>query len=174
MLLSVRNLRTYFAEDDRVVKAVDGVSFDLARGETLGIVGESGSGKSVTNLSIMRLIPSPPGRIVGGEVLFGGVDLLKVSDAEMRAIRGKRIGMIFQDPMTSRIVHAHFAQLMEGPSCISACKGTSSRARDPDARDGRHSRRAAARDGYPHESPRDASAGDDRDGPVVRLSSHRR
>ena len=101
MLLSVRNLRTYFAEDDRVVKAVDGVSFDLARGETLGIVGESGSGKSVTNLSIMRLIPSPPGRIVGGEVLFGGADLLKLPDAEMRAIRGKRIGMIFQDPMTS-------------------------------------------------------------------------
>jgi oligopeptide transport system ATP-binding protein len=101
MLLSVRNLRTYFSEDDRIVKAVDGVSFDLARGETLGIVGESGSGKSVTNLSIMRLIPSPPGRIVGGEVLFAGADLLKLPDADMRAVRGRRIGMIFQDPMTS-------------------------------------------------------------------------
>jgi oligopeptide transport system ATP-binding protein len=100
-LLSVRNLRTYFDEDGRVVKAVDGVSFDLARGETLGIVGESGSGKSVTNLSIMRLIPTPPGRIAGGEVLLDGKDLLKLPDSEIRAIRGKRIGMIFQDPMTS-------------------------------------------------------------------------
>ena len=97
----MRELRTYFAEDGRVVKAVDGVSFDVKRGETLGIVGESGSGKSVTNLSIMRLIPTPPGRIVGGEVIFDGRDLLTLADAEMRAIRGKRIGMIFQDPMTS-------------------------------------------------------------------------
>jgi oligopeptide transport system ATP-binding protein len=101
MLLSVRNLRTYFDEEGRVVKAVDGVSFDLERGETLGIVGESGSGKSVTNLSIMRLVPTPPGRIAGGEVLFDGRDLLKLPDAAMRAVRGKRIGMIFQDPMTS-------------------------------------------------------------------------
>ena len=114
MLLSVRNLRTYFAEDEKTVRAVDGVSFDLHRGETLGIVGESGSGKSVTNLPIMRLIPSPPGRIVGGEVIFDGRNLLSLSETEMRAIRGKRIGMIFQDPMTSlnpfmRISH----QLME-------------------------------------------------------------
>ena len=101
MLLSVRNLRTYFNEDGRVVKAVDGVSFDLQRGETLGIVGESGSGKSVTNLSIMRLIPTPPGRIVGGEVMFDGQNLLALPDDKMRAVRGKRIGMIFQDPMTS-------------------------------------------------------------------------
>jgi oligopeptide transport system ATP-binding protein len=113
-LLSVNNLRTYFDEDGRVVKAVDGVSFALRRGETLGIVGESGSGKSVTNLSIMRLIPSPPGRIAGGEVIFADRDLLKLPDEEMRRIRGKRIAMIFQDPMTSlnpfmRISH----QLME-------------------------------------------------------------
>jgi oligopeptide transport system ATP-binding protein len=101
MLLSVKNLRTYFDEERRVVKAVDGVSFDLDRGETLGIVGESGSGKSVTNLSILRLIPSPPGRIVDGEVIFAGKDLLKLPDDDMRAVRGKRIGMIFQDPMTS-------------------------------------------------------------------------
>jgi oligopeptide transport system ATP-binding protein len=100
-LLSVRNLRTYFDTDGGVVKAVDDVSFDLAPGTTLGIVGESGSGKSVTNLSIMRLIPSPPGRIVSGEVLFGGDDLLKLSSEAMRKIRGKRIGMIFQDPMSS-------------------------------------------------------------------------
>jgi oligopeptide transport system ATP-binding protein len=101
VLLSVRDLRTYFDEDGRTVKAVDGVSFDVARGETLGIVGESGSGKSVTNLSILRLVPSPPGRIVSGEIVFDGVDLLTRSEAEMRAVRGRRIAMIFQDPMTS-------------------------------------------------------------------------
>src|SRR6266404_5198585 len=98
-LLSVNDLRTYFAEDEKTVRAVDGVSFDCHRGETLGIVGESGSGKSVTNLSIMRLIPTPPGRIVGGEVIFDGRNLLSLPDAQMRAIRGKRIAMIFQDPM---------------------------------------------------------------------------
>ena len=100
-LLSVKNLRTYFAEDDKTVHAVDGVSFDLHRGETLGIVGESGSGKSVTNLSVMRLIPSPPGRIAGGEVVFDGRDLLGLPDEEMRKLRGRRIAMVFQDPMTS-------------------------------------------------------------------------
>ncbi|MGE3957627.1 MAG: ABC transporter ATP-binding protein [Vicinamibacterales bacterium] len=100
-LLSIRNLRTWFDEDDLTAKAVDGVSFDLERGETLGIVGESGSGKSVTNLSIMRLIPQPPGRIVSGEVIFDGQDLLALGSDEMRRIRGKRIAMIFQDPMTS-------------------------------------------------------------------------
>jgi len=100
-LLSVRDLRTHFFSEDGVVKAVNGVSFDLHRGETLGIVGESGSGKSVTNMSIMRLIPSPPGRIVGGEIVFDGVDVLGLSDEAMRHVRGKRIAMIFQDPMTS-------------------------------------------------------------------------
>src|ERR1051325_6489618 len=100
-LLSVRNLRTYFDTDDGVVKAVDGVSFDLNRGRTLGIVGESGSGKSVTNLSILRLIPSPPGRIVEGQILFDGKDIVTMSDTEIRKLRGKRIAMIFQDPMSS-------------------------------------------------------------------------
>jgi oligopeptide transport system ATP-binding protein len=100
-LLSIRGLRTYFSEDEKTVRAVDGVSFDVQRGETLGIVGESGSGKSVTNLSIMRLIPIPPGRIVDGEVLFDGRDLLKLPERDLRRIRGKRIAMIFQDPMTS-------------------------------------------------------------------------
>ena len=100
-ILSVRDLQTHFKTDAGVVKAVDGVSFDLHKGETLGIVGESGSGKSVTNLSLMRLIPSPPGRIVGGEVMFHDQDLLKASDAAMRGIRGNKISMIFQDPMTS-------------------------------------------------------------------------
>jgi len=100
-LLEVKDLRTYFDTEDGVVKAVDGISFQLKRGETLGIVGESGSGKSVTNLSIIRLIPSPPGRIVSGELLFDGIDLLRLKEADVRRIRGRRIAMIFQDPMTS-------------------------------------------------------------------------
>src|SRR5688500_16106060 len=100
-LLSVRDLRTYFETEDGTVKAVDGISFDLKRGETLGIVGESGSGKSVTNLSVLRLIPEPPGKIVSGEVLFDGQDILDLTPTEVRRIRGKRIAMIFQDPMTS-------------------------------------------------------------------------
>jgi len=100
-LLSVRNLKTYFYTDEGVVKAVDGLSYDLHRGETLGIVGESGSGKSVHALSIMRLIPQPPGKIVAGEILFEGRNLLSLSEEEMRRIRGNRIAMIFQEPMTS-------------------------------------------------------------------------
>jgi oligopeptide transport system ATP-binding protein len=100
-LLSVRNLKTQFRTQDGVVKAVDDVSFDLGKGETLGVVGESGCGKSVTALSIMRLIADPPGRIVSGEIVFDGVDLLKLKDEEMRRVRGRRIAMIFQDPMTS-------------------------------------------------------------------------
>src|SRR6478672_7204527 len=100
-ILTVNNLKTYFQTEDGVVKAVDGITFELEKGETLGIVGESGSGKSVTNLSIMRLIQDPPGRIVGGRIVFDGVDLMEVSDEQMRKIRGKRIAMIFQDPMTS-------------------------------------------------------------------------
>ena len=100
-LLEVKNLRTYFYTEEGVVRAVDGVSWDLEEGETLGLVGESGCGKSVTALSILRLIPRPPGRIVEGEIIFEGEDLLKVSDAEMRSIRGNRIAMVFQEPMTS-------------------------------------------------------------------------
>jgi oligopeptide transport system ATP-binding protein len=100
-LLEVRNLKTYFETEDGTVKAVDNVSFQLKRGETLGIVGESGSGKSVTNLSIIRLIPDPPGKIVSGEVIFNGTDLLLLSNENIRKTRGRRIAMIFQDPMTS-------------------------------------------------------------------------
>jgi len=100
-LLEVKNLKTQFSTPDGVVKAVDDVSFQVRPGETLGIVGESGCGKSITALSIMRLIPSPPGKIVGGAVIFRGRDLLRMSDAEVRSIRGRRIAMIFQDPMTS-------------------------------------------------------------------------
>jgi oligopeptide transport system ATP-binding protein len=100
-VLQVRDLATTFKTEDGLVRAVNGLSFSVEAGTTLGIVGESGSGKSVTSLSIMRLIPQPPGKIERGEVLFNGEDLLKLSEAEMRKIRGKDIAMIFQDPMTS-------------------------------------------------------------------------
>jgi len=100
-ILSVTDLKTYFATEDGVVKAVDGITFELTKGETLGIVGESGSGKSVTNLSVMRLIPEPPGRIAGGRIVFDGIDVLGLSIEKVRDLRGRRIAMIFQDPMTS-------------------------------------------------------------------------
>ena len=100
-LLEIKNLKTEFRTDEGVVKAVDGVSYDVAEGETLGLVGESGCGKSVSALSILRLIPTPPGRIVSGEIIFEGQDLLKMNDDEIRHIRGNRIGMVFQEPMTS-------------------------------------------------------------------------
>ncbi len=100
-LLEVRDLKTHFFTQEGVVKAVDGVSYDLAEGETLGLVGESGCGKSVSALSIMRLIPDPPGKTVGGEVIFDGQDLLKLPDSQMRRVRGKQIAMVFQEPMTS-------------------------------------------------------------------------
>ena len=97
----MKDLKTYFKTDAGIVKAVDGVSFDLHEEETLGIVGESGSGKSVTNLSIMRLIPSPPGKIAGGQVIFDGQDILQLPEKELLNIRGNKVSMIFQDPMTS-------------------------------------------------------------------------
>ncbi len=100
-LLEVHNLETHFKTDDGLVRAVNNVSFAVDKGETLGIVGESGSGKSVTSLSVMRLIPTPPGKIVGGKIMFDGEDLLSYDEDEMRKIRGKNIAMIFQDPMTS-------------------------------------------------------------------------
>jgi peptide/nickel transport system ATP-binding protein len=100
-LLSIRGLRTYFYTESGVAKAVDGVDLDVLRGEVLGLVGESGSGKSVTALSVLRLIPDPPGKIEAGEVLFNGQDLLKLPWEAVRAIRGKDISMVFQEPMTS-------------------------------------------------------------------------
>lgn len=107
MLLQVENLRTHFFTDAGVVKAVDGVSFSLGRGETLGVVGESGSGKTMMALSLLRLVPDPPGKIVAGRILYqltqtgGPVDLLMLSSRQMRDVRGKRLAMIFQEPMTS-------------------------------------------------------------------------
>jgi peptide/nickel transport system ATP-binding protein len=101
MALEVEGLQTYFYTRQGIVKAVDGVSFNLRRGETLGIVGESGCGKSITALSVMRLVPDPPGRIVGGKVTLDGRELLGLDEEEMRDIRGNDISMIFQEPMTS-------------------------------------------------------------------------
>ncbi|MFP4501712.1 MAG: ABC transporter ATP-binding protein [Candidatus Hydrogenedentota bacterium] len=100
-ILSVKNLRTWFHTDAGIAKAVDDVSFDIPAGKTLALVGESGCGKSVTALSILELIPTPPGRIEGGKILFGGRDLCRASEREMRRIRGNDISMIFQEPMTS-------------------------------------------------------------------------
>src|SRR5947199_2615633 len=100
-LLAVQNLETHFATDDGIVRAVDGVSFAIDTGQTLGMVGESGCGKSVAALSILRLIPTPPGRIVGGEIRYQGENLLELPQAEMRRVRGNEIAMIFQEPMTS-------------------------------------------------------------------------
>ncbi|MCC7371741.1 MAG: ABC transporter ATP-binding protein [Chloroflexi bacterium] len=100
-LLEVKNLKTWFYTPDGIVKAVNGVSFTLNEGEALGLVGESGCGKSVSAMTLMRLIPTPPGRIVEGEVIFDGKDLLKLNDEGIRRVRGNEIAMIFQDPMTS-------------------------------------------------------------------------
>jgi oligopeptide/dipeptide ABC transporter ATP-binding protein len=100
-LLELRDLQTHFNTEDGIVRAVDGVSFELYAGQTLAIVGESGSGKSVTSLSILRLLPKPHGRIVGGAIRFRGRDLLALSEDEMRRLRGREIAMIFQEPMTS-------------------------------------------------------------------------
>ena len=113
-LLEIRDLQTHFFTDDGVVRAVDGVSYSLGAGETLAVVGESGSGKSVTSLSILRLVATPPGRIVGGSIRFRGRDLLTLPLDAMRAIRGKEISMIFQEPMTSlNPVYTCGEQIME-------------------------------------------------------------
>jgi len=101
LLLQVKNLRTHFYTEEGLVKAVDGVTYDVQEGETLALVGESGCGKSVSALSLLKLIPIPPGRIVAGEVLFEGEDLMKLNEDELRKIRGNRISMVFQEPMTS-------------------------------------------------------------------------
>ena len=100
-LLSVRGLRTHFRTEEGMFRAVDGISFEIGRGQTLGVVGESGCGKSVTALTLMGLVPQPPGEIAGGEILFDGRDLLKLDPEAMRKLRGDRIAMIFQEPMTS-------------------------------------------------------------------------
>ena len=141
-LMQVRDLKTYFHTEAGIAKAVDGVSFEIFPGEVVGLVGESGSGKSVTALSILRLIPNPPGDIVGGSIVFKGRDLLKLSWDEIRDVRGKEISMIFQEPMTSlNPVFTIGMQVMEailGHEHVS--KQEAFRARCADAGTGRHSR----------------------------------
>src|SRR5512145_935500 len=100
-LLDIKGLKTHFFTEEGVVRAVDGIDLHIDKGETLGVVGESGCGKSVTALSVMRLIPMPPGKIEGGRILFDGEDLVRVPESRMRQVRGGKIGMIFQEPMTS-------------------------------------------------------------------------
>src|SRR4030066_1176462 len=99
-LLKVKDLRTHFDTNEGVIHAVNGISFDLKEGETLGVVGESGCGKSVSMLSLLGLIPQPPGKVISGKAIFKGQDLLKAPDEELRKVRGGQIGMVFQDPMT--------------------------------------------------------------------------
>jgi oligopeptide/dipeptide ABC transporter ATP-binding protein len=117
-LLEVTDLRTYFHTRSGIYRAVDGVSFHIERGETLGIVGESGSGKSVTCYSLMGLVPQPPGRIESGSARFDGTDLLHCAPAEARAIRGRRLAMIFQDPMTSLNPYARIGEQLIEPLLI--------------------------------------------------------
>ena len=129
-LLDVKNLRTHFHTRAGIVRAVDGVSFSVEPGEMLGIVGESGSGKSVANLSLLGLIPTPPGKIESGSARFGDTDLLSCSNAERRSIRGKRISMIFQDPMTAlNPYHRIGAQIMEPLLIHERCGKREARAR---------------------------------------------
>jgi oligopeptide transport system ATP-binding protein len=117
-LLDVTDLRTFFHTRNGIYRAVDGVNFRLERGETLGIVGESGSGKSVTCYSLMGLIPQPPGRIESGRAIFDGIDLLHCTPAQARGIRGKRIAMIFQDPMTSLNPYLRISEQLIEPLLI--------------------------------------------------------
>lgn len=129
-ILSVRNLEVRFGVAGKSMRAVDDVSFDLMQGQTLGIVGESGCGKSVTSLAVMRLLPVPPAQLVGGEVMFNGQDLMKLPEAEMRKLRGGKIGMIFQEPMTSlNPVYTCGDQIIESLKIHSGLSGKAARDR---------------------------------------------
>ena len=152
-LLSVRDLRVEFRTEDGVVRAVDGVSFDLERGRTLGLVGESGSGKSVTNLALLRLVPDPPGRIAGGSIRLAGTDLLALTEREMRGVRGKRIAMIFQDPMTSLNPYLRVArQLTEVLELHERCSSSEARRRSIEMLERVGIPEASRRiDDYPHQ-----------------------
>ncbi|WP_101296574.1 ABC transporter ATP-binding protein [Halegenticoccus soli] len=152
-LLSVRDLRTYFRTDAGTIRAVDGVSFDVRRGETVCVVGESGSGKTVASESITRLIPMPPGEIVGGEVVFDGVDLLSLSDRELREYRGGRIGHVFQNPQGAlHPMHTVGRQIVEAIRLHRDAGKREARERAIDLLDRVGIPDAAARfDDYPHE-----------------------
>jgi len=152
-LLEIQDLGTSFYTQDGVVKAVNGVSYTLDEGETLGLVGESGCGKSVTALSIMRLIPQPPGKIVSGKIIFEGKDLLKLSEDAMRRVRGKEVAMIFQDPMTSlNPVLTIKRQLTEGLELHMGMDGNASKRRAIELLDMVGIPSAKSRiDDYPHQ-----------------------
>ena len=158
-LLEVKNLQTQFPTRAGLVRAVDGVSFHVDRGELLGLVGESGCGKSITALSVMRLISSP-GKIVGGEISFEGENLLNASEKRMREIRGDDIAMIFQDPMTSlNPVYTVGEQIAEALRLHRNMSRQEARAAPSSDGRGCHSN-SAARNGYPHRFRRDAQAHD--------------
>lgn len=168
-LLQVNNLQTHFPTRAGLVRAVDGVSFYIDKGELLGLVGESGCGKSITALSIMRLI-APPGKIVGGEISFDGRNLLKLSDSEMRAIRGDDIAMIFQDPMTSlNPVFTVGEQIAEALRLHRKLSRKAARAGAIEAmREVSIPDPARRIDDYPHQLGRDAAARDDCHGAGLR------
>ena len=169
-LLRLENLKTYFFTDTAVVRAVDGVSYEVNAGETLAVVGESGSGKSVTALSILKLIPQPPGRIVEGRILFKGRDLVPLTNDQMRAIRGKEISMIFQEPMTAlNPVYTCGEQIIEALVLHEKLtRAAGAHAGDRDARARRDSRgRAARRRVSASAVRRHAAARDDCDGAGV-------
>jgi peptide/nickel transport system ATP-binding protein/oligopeptide transport system ATP-binding protein len=132
-LLEVRNLKTYFHTQDGVVKAVDGVSYDVNRGETIALVGESGCGKTVSALSILRLVAEPAGKIVSGEIIFDGIDLLKLSNEEMNKMRGAKISIIFQEPLTSLnpvlTIGRQISEALEFHKSMSVSKGMQEAAR---------------------------------------------
>jgi len=151
-MLTVKNLKTYFYTEDKIVKAVDDVSFNVAEGETLGIVGESGSGKSTVALSILKLISSP-GKIVSGEILWNDKDVLKMQDEELRRVRGGEIGMIFQDPFSSlNPVFTIGDQIAEAVSLHQGLKGQGARDKAIDLLETVHIPNAFNRaKGYPHQ-----------------------
>ena len=176
-LLKVTGLSTHFFTPDGVIQAVDDVSFELGYGETLGLVGESGCGKSVTALSIARLVPDPPGQIVAGEIVFDGIDVLKLSQEDVRKLRGSEIGFIFQDPLTSLNPTLTIGyQIAEAdPRAHGPVPEGRSRARRGPPEQGRH----PARGGSPERLPvpvlgRHAPARHDRDRAVVRPEAHPR
>ena len=152
-LLDVKNLRASFFTPEGQVRAIDGVSFEIGEGKTLGLVGESGCGKSVTSLSIMRLMPSPPGKIVGGEILYRDRDLLKLKNEEMRKIRGNEISMIFQEPMTSLnpvfTVGNQIGEAIHAPSRTRQERNARENHRDAPA--GEDCRSGSRVDAYPHQ-----------------------
>ena len=170
-LLSVKDLSTHFFTSEGVVRAVNDVSYDVMPGQTLGLVGESGSGKSVSALSLLRLIPNPPGKIVQGEVWFDGEELMSVDDSRMREIRGNEIAMVFQEPMTSlNPVLTIGRQLTEAIELHMGMRRNEANERAiRAAAHGRHSRRRAAAVRLPPPVlGRDAPARDDRNGAVLR------